>query len=448
MKKKNSNIKSKKIGNLLVITGIILLAAVKAAGGWRFRPSEDKYAKYIEAATQYMQDEYYVEAIEEFNKADAVNPSCDVKLSTAECYLLLGDMINFKQTADKAESMYGYSERLYIDMVYYYEAMNDKTGELELLIQAVNDCPDNEYLTQCYDGLKGDYNEAGATFDEVYARKDGYDVVCNGDSAGVISGDVTVTVKTPYEAIYDIAAKEDIKISALKDGKLRYFDQKDYMRKTPEGDYKYIGLYRDGYALIEDNDGWAYIDEEGCISGSHYKAATAFEDGIAAVKDEGGWKLIDNEFKMIDGKIYTDIVRDDGQCMVFAGRIFAKTDSGYEMLDTAGNIIASGFNEVRPFMEDDGYAAVKDADGWKVMDTGGKIIEEVECEELLASGNNMMPYRAGDVWGYIGVGDGVYVEPKFEAALRVNANGYAAVKENGQWKYIHFTRFRLEEESL
>lgn len=431
----------KKLGSLIVITSIIAFASIKAARAWEYHPGENKYIAHIDAAKEYMNEEYYVEAIDEFRKAQELKSTSDSKISIAECYLLLGDMNSFKTEADEALQQYGYSERLYMDYVYYYDYQKETAEEIKLLEEAVLEYPESEYLRLCYDSVKGDYTEEGNTYDMVYALADGYDIVVDGEETKVITGEEKSVSKACFDAVFDISKGEEIRISALKDGQVNYYDKEGYRRKTPEGDYDFLGNYYDGYALSHNADGWFYIDEKGEAASKYYEAATSYSDGIAAVKENGSWMIIGRNFKPVSGEKYEDIVKDEANNFVFAGRIFAKDKTGYLMLDTEGNVISSGYTEVKPFMEEDGYAAVFDNEGWKVIDASGNCIEKVSCDELRASGNGLMPYRVGELWGYIGVSDGIYVEPVFEDALRVNDKGYAAVKINGQWTYIHFTKF-------
>ena len=441
-KDKEKSLHKEKLINLLLVCCLVLFSIVKAAGVWKYHPGENKFVKHMEAGAEYVAEEYYVEAIEEFDKADAINPCNETKLSIAECYLMLGDMVNFKQAADEAEKLYGMNERLCTDLVYYYSLMNDKPGMIALLDAAVDEYPDNEYLCECYDLIKGDYTEVGNAYDEAYALQGGYDVVLFEGEYKIISDEMMEFGNICFEGVLDILPGEEMRVSALKDGRIRYYDSQGYMRHTPGNKYKYLGTYRDGYALMQNSKGWAYIDDNEWVVSEMYDEATAFTDGIAAVKKNGKWKLIDTEFNEITNSSYDDVIRDENHCIVFAGRIFVSEKNQYTMLDTKGDKVASGYKEVNPFMEEDGYAAVRDASGWKVIDRNGECIEKIKCDELLASGNNMMPYRIGDKWGYIGVCDGVYVHPEFDQALRVNPKGYAAVRQGSQWKYIYFTRFQ------
>lgn len=431
----------RKLGGLLLIIAIVAISTIKALGAWKYRPGENKYLVHIEAGREYMADEYYVEAIEEFRKADSIRPSCDAQTSIAECYLLLDDMNNFKLEADKVEQTYGTSERLYMDMVYYYDCMCDISGEIHILEEALKEFPDNEYFISWYDEIKGDFSVDGCTYDNVYALSNGYDIAIAGECIKLISGEANVIGNTYFEKIYDVYDGEELRISAYKDGQINYYDKNGYKRKPPEGIYEVLGTYRDGYALAKTASGWVYIDENGETTSEMYKEATAFEDGVAAVKTDEGWSLVGTDLVAVTDKKYEDIIRDSVNKVVFSGRIFVKNNDGYSMLDTNGNEISSGYMEVNPFIEEGGYAAVRDSEGWKVIDVDGNCIETVSCDELRASGHGLMSYRIGDFWGYIGVGDGVYVEPIFEDALRVNSEGYAAVKMNGQWTYIHFTKF-------
>ena len=113
------------------------------------------------------------------------------------------------------------------------------------------------------------------------------------------------------------------------------------------------------------------------------------------------------------------------------------------MLDTKGEEIASGYTEVKPFLEEGGYAAVYDGKKWMALDVDGNAYEVLECDEMNASGKGLIAYRVGEEWGYTSVDDGVYVE--FVAASRVNEKGIAAVWSNNEWIYIQLSIFRNSE---
>lgn len=440
MKEKNGLMGSKLI-NLLIVFLIGAFVVMKGVGMWSYKEEDDGYTKHMTFGKEYMEQGYYVDAGKEFERADELRPSENTKLYRAECYLLLGDMNMFRQLAEEVQNTYGSSERLYMDFIYYYEALNDRTSEINMLITAVNEYPDSEYLRNWYDAIKGEYRTVGEAYEDIRAIPNDYEITRNEGLYSVVQANERSCFGDSFDEIYDVYDGDELMIAALKDGCIKYYDSNGYMRVTPEGQYSYLGLFRDGYALAKCDTGWVYIDKETTEISVSYDEATAFKENIAAIKKDGKWQLVNNEFEAITASEYDDIVCNEFKECVFEGRIFVEENGLYSMLDTNGKEIASGYDAVKPFAEENGYAAVHDGDGWKIIDADGNVVECVECDELEASGNKMAAYRIGDKWGYIGIGDGVYVEPSFDSALRVNSKGYAAVKIGEEYRYIQFLRF-------
>lgn len=435
-------------GRVMCLIGVIALSTVagtKAMTVWGAKPIDNRYAVYMTNANKYLSDEFYVEAIEEFKKADEVDPSLDVKLSIAECYIMLGDMTGFKNQAEAIEQKYGNSERLCLCYVYYYNEMNDLDNLMKTLKDGVKEFPDSEQLNEYYDIMKGDYTQIGNNCAAIETLQNGYDIVLKNDSYSVLYSDTNQFGNLEFDAVFDVYEGEELMVSGYKDGRIRYYDKNGYIRKTPKGNYSYLSLYRDGYALMACEEGFGYIDENEEIVGEMYEEATVFSNGIAGVKKDGKWMLVDKEFNAISEEKYDELKLDGCRNCVFAGRVFARKGDCYVMLDTKGEKIASGYTEVKPFLEEGGYAAVYDGKKWMALDVDGNAYEVLECDEMNASGKGLMAYRVGEAWGYTSVDDGVYVEPQFVAASRINEKGIAAVWSNNEWIYIQLSIFRANE---
>lgn len=440
MNEKKKLVKGKLI-NLLAVLTVAVIGMMKAINIWAYEKEDDGYREHLNKGIEYAEKGYYVDACNEFEKAASIRPNEDVSLMEAECYLMINDLVTFKQKADYVEKTYGNSERLYTDMMFYYELLDDRAGEIKLLIDAVDKYPDSEYLRECYDAVKGEYRVEGNNYEAVFSLYGDCELVEQDGRYAVCEDIVSGRLGNSFDEIYDVNLDGEIMVSGLVDGRISYYDKKGYVRVTPEGEYTYLGLARDGYALAKCDKGYFYIDEATGKTSDEYEDATSFYNNIAAVKKDGKWQIINSGFETISDCYYDDIVCNQFKSFVFSDRIFAKRDGEYVMLDIGCNEISKGYEEVRPFYENEGYAAVRDRKGWKLIDINGKVIECVECDELCASGKGIAAYRKGDKWGYIGVGDGVYVEPSFDGAQRVDSQGYAAVKADDKWKYIHFLRF-------
>ena len=137
---------------------------------------------------------------------------------------------------------------------------------------------------------------------------------------------------------------------------------------------------------------------------------------------------------------------DEFKCCSKAGVAFAQKSGSYVLVGIDGEMdMDEDYSQAKGFSSKKDYAAVKTADGWKLIDVKGNTVEAVDCDELCSSSNGIAPFKKGDSWGYIGVDDGVYVEATFDGVTPVNKNGYGAIKTDQQWRFIGFSRFQVNQ---
>ena len=461
---KNSNKNTNKVNNNLMISKVvtavaavlvIVISCVQLYVKWNSKTKAEYYMEHVNAGKEYMENECYVEAMHEFRSAELIRNDENVQVAIAECYLGLKDYATFKTSAEQVQSVYGTNDRLYEDLAHYYSFMNDSYSQINTLHQGVLEYPDSQSLRVKYDAVKGEYTQAGFNVDQIISVGENYMVVVMDNEVRVITGALAKVGDVGYDRVYDLSEDKciaavwkdtDMLFSAMVDGKLSYYDSRGYKRKSPEEDYTYLGAPRDGFALVQSEDGWGYINCKFDHIGEWFDDATSFGGGMAAVKKDGKWAFVDSRFNYVTEFVYDDVIVDEFKCCSNSGVAFAKRDGGYAMINVEGEIEREElYISAKPFASAEDYAAVKTADGWKLIDIKGEAIEEVECDELCSSANGTAAICNDGKWGYIGVDDGVYVEAALEGATGVNKNGYAVIKKNNQWMIIHFSRFQVDQ---
>ena len=454
-KASKNNIKFNKVATVVAVVLIVVISCVKLYTMWNSKTKEEYYKEHVVAGKEYMEEGCYVEAIHKFREAEMIKGDENVQVAIAECYLGLGDYGTFLTNAQQIQGIYGTNEKLYEDIAHYYDYMNDSYNEINTLKQGVVEHPECETLKVKYDKVKGDYTQVGYNVDEVKSVGEQYMVVAACGKEKVINATLSNVGGIEYDRVYDIAENDCISsvwkdtnmlYSAMVDGKTSYFDSMGYKRKSPDKEYAFLGVPRDGFALVQSNEGWGYIDTDFEEVGQWFDDATAFGGGMAAVKKNGKWAFIDSNFNYITEFEYDEVVTDDFKCCSGAGIAFAKKNDSYVMVDIKGEMeMKEAYSQAEPFYSKTDYAAVKAEDGWRLIDINGETVEKVECEQLYSSSNGIAVYRNKDEWGYIGVNGGVYVETAFEGATKVNKYGYAAIRKDEQWMFIHFSRFQVEQ---
>ena len=440
----------------MIVLGVLVAAVV---GGfvlyyrWNAKTASDYYGEYVESGKACMEEGIYRDAIAWFEKAEEIHADENVQVAIAECYLNLGDETSFKMKADMVRTSYGVNERLYQDLAYYYRQMQDTPDEIEILAEGVEAYPEDSGLRRSYDAVKGEYTDVGMPIEQVQNMINGYAIVQTENGWQVWNRSLSRLGQTNYEEIYDLSTDSCIKTgwadatllySAKQDGVAAYYDQSGYRRRSPEKQYRYLGTFRDGYALVQSDQGWGYIDMDFNECSAWYEDATSFADGMAAVKQDGTWIFINTELLPMQDTTYTDVVVDAFHRCSVGGAAFARRDGRYVMVTKDGEQ-EGDYEQAKPFLENGGYAACYSDGTWKLVDRKGTTVPVGDCEDLASTSGGIAVYRRGDGYGYVSAEDGVYTEPVFEEAGSVNEKGYAPVKKEDTWSFIHFERFNVND---
>ncbi len=454
-KAKRNNIQFNKIMTVVAVILVTLISSCVLYFRWNSKTKADYYQEYIESGKEYMENGYYVEAIYQFKEAELIRSDENVQVAMAECYLGLNDYTTFKTNAEQIQKVYGTNEKLYQDLAYYYRYMNDSYSEIHTLMEGKEAFPECEELSAKYNQVKGSYTQAGLSVDQVPSVGDSYMIVKVEDKEQLVSSTLSEVGDMNYDRVFDIstdsciAAKwkdTEMLYSAMVNGRIDYYDSKGYKRSSPEKSYMYLGAPRDGYALIQTDEGWSYIDQGFNELGIWFEDATAFSGGIAAVKKDGKWAFINTNFEKITDHVYEEVVYDEFKCCSNGGVAFAKKKGSYVLIDAGGEQEGGkGYSLVKPFASGEDFAAVKQDGKWQLIDTKGNVIQVIECDELCSSMNGIAAVKQDGKWGYIGVCDGEYVEAMYQGVSDVNMDGYGAVMLDDKWTFIHFTRFEYNQ---
>ena len=167
----------------------------------------------------------------------------------------------------------------------------------------------------------------------------------------------------------------------------------------PEEIFDWIGDFSEGYAVVELNNKFNFIDTQGKLFSPNqwFDGFGNFSDGYAPVKLNNKWNLIDTQGKLVSPNQWFD-----GVYAFYNGYARLKLNNKWNFIDTQGKLFSPNqwFDGAGDFS--DGYAPVKLNGKWNLIDTQGKLV----------SPNQWFDY----------VGD--------------FSDGYAPVKLNGKWYKI------------
>lgn len=406
---------------------------------------------YVEAGNSYLDKGYYVEAVESYKKAENEKENEDVEEIISYCYYMLEDDENCMKWADKAYENGKKTEYIYQAKAEYEEKMGNKKEACKLINEAKGEGIESENLDAMYKRIKSAYIDMYTSYKNVSEFNCENAMVWEEENSYVVNLEGKKTLSSDVSGIYDVSeddcnkeiwnGEEKIYSGIDKNGARKYYDKNGYMRVSPEGNYGYVGSPRDGKILVKKGETWGYLDKDFSEIVVDYEDATSFTNGVAAVKKDGRWTIVDTDLAQIGSATYEDILIDEYKRCSVASVIFVKTGDTYSLVSTDGKEILTGIEQAKPFLSEDGYAAVKISGTWKLIDKTGAIIYEGDSSEINSTNCNIFGYKSGDAWGYKFLDGSICIDPIFQEVKAFNEKGYAFVKENDAWSLIELEVF-------
>ena len=202
----------------------------------------------------------------------------------------------------------------------------------------------------------------------------------------------------------------------------------------PEEIFDRIGDFSNGYARVELNNKWNFIDTQGKLFSPNqwFDGAGTFSDGYATVKLNYKYNLIDTQGKLVSPNQWFDGVYNfsDGYAMI-------KLNGKWNLIDTQGKLVSPNqwFDDISKFFN--GYATVKLNNKWNLIDTQGKLVSPNQWFD--AVGNFYDGYariKLNNKWNLIDTQGKLVFPNQWFDGVSDFYDGYAPVKLNGKWYKI------------
>ena len=138
----------------------------------------------------------------------------------------------------------------------------------------------------------------------------------------------------------------------------------------PEDVFDYIGDFSEGFAKVNLNDKWNFINQEGkLVSNQWFEGAGNFSEGFGAVALNDKWNFINQEGKLVSNQWFYMVCR-------FSREGFAKVnlkDKGWNFINQKGKLLSNQwFEGVYPFRE--GFARVVSNKKWNFINHELKLL--------------------------------------------------------------------------
>jgi hypothetical protein len=190
--------------------------------------------------------------------------------------------------------------------------------------------------------------------------------------------------------------------------------------------------YNSGVGLIKNLDEWYYVNRNGSIINNtgNYIARYNFSEGFARVEQNNLWGFINTKGEIVIQPKFT-AVRD------FKNDIAAvRLEDKWGYIDKSGNYFVNPkFYGAKDF--NDGGAMVKDKTGWVYLNaTKSTFPSNREYEIRKEFSNEMAAVLKDKLWGYINANGDMLIQAQFDDADKF-IDGFAPVKIDKFWGYIN-----------
>lgn len=422
---------------ILMVMGAMLMISWSNISNAKTEETE-KYNTLMQQAEAFESKKIYIDAVSKYEAALKLKPEYSLAQHVAELYKSLGNVKGYIKAVETAITCDPKNPEPYFQLIERYEKDGDieklyhfvkrtesaladsdritpeQTQEIESLLKTllsritVNSFPYDEFY-----GFH-QYNGSGAIYCKV--RKDDKHAILNGN-LGKVTDCIFLEVGYPNDSLTPI----------LWNDERYYMDGSGYRKIVTNAPATAIGTFGAGFAPVQIDGKYGYIDTKMKDYHFEYEYAGTFEKGIAAVKQNGKWFAINTQFAQV-GPTFDEILVDAyGFCSTY-GVYFGRSGSSWGMYNTSGAKIADGFEEVRQFASTQ-PAAVKQDGKWGFLSLSGEMVLAPQFEEADSFSIGYAPVKQGELWGYINPEGKMIVDPQFKHLRPFNAEG-CAVGEN------------------
>lgn len=469
-----------------------------------------KYQVLMEQAKRYEDKKIYVDAVKKYKQALELQPDYTLAMKVAELYKSLGSEKNYVNALNNAIQYDSTNPEPYLLIARTQKLNNEKNKLFQILKKAERGLTDESRVTDeqrkemdsMMKELLSEFRVYSFRFDEFYGfhrlngKGSSYAKVRNAESFGLIGADCNAVRACKYEDINLPSAS----VYPIKEKGEYYYTDKDGYRKIVTNEpASAIGVFDYGYAPVQINGKYGYIDKNMMEYHFEYEYAGAFENGIAPVKKDGKWMMINTQFAPISEARYDEILMDCYGLAAPYGVFFAKNGASWSMYNAAGALLAEGFEEVEQFASKQ-PAAVKKDGKWGFVNLSGKMViepqylgahsfafdrapvlvdnpnppekqpEKTDKKDSKDNKNKKTadskktekdkkdtkqdaapeeeePQEPAQIWGVINRQQEMLIEPQFWDMQSFNEQGYAYAVIDGEKHFIAVTEYKEDKES-
>lgn len=398
-----------------------------------------EYESYLELAREYKEQEIIVDALENYNLALDIEPTLEIYIEVIRMYIDQQETRTALSLAEDVVDLYPKDIESYEILFELYYLKNDYTGCFEILETVGKRGLSSEYIDEMITCIEYDYYFNGSYVD-VGVFSAGYCAVFNGSTWGYVNtiGNTTVNNQFLVAGYYsnNLAAVVD------SDNETYYIDESGNKKKviTYLDNVAELGFYISNVYSYSDGNKWYFYNEDEELLLGGYEDVTALANGYGAYLENDKWTIIDDLGNVFINESFDDIATDEKLIIYRNERFFVCNDYIYSMLDNEGNVISSGYEDVKIF-NDTTYAAVMIDGQWGFIDNTGEVVIEAEYEDARSFANGLAAVKYAGKWGFIDLEGNLVIDTQFDDAKDFTSSGTVFVLDNDEWTLLRLYKY-------
>ncbi len=204
-------------------------------------------------------------------------------------------------------------------------------------------------------------------------------------------------------------------------------------------EYENITEYTNGYAMVNKNNLWGYIDKDGkqVVPVNYTVAQAPDENGIAIVAKNAIWGYVHMEGKSMGSLRFDEVTPfSNGLAAVCKNKKWGYVNNKGDL------VINTLYDAAKPYSGE--VAAVKKDGKYGFIDKAGKSVGARRYDDMAEGySNGYAAVCIGGKWGYVDTVGREVIDFKFDYAGPFSEYGTAAVMQNGESFYINTYGNRL-----
>ena len=201
--------------------------------------------------------------------------------------------------------------------------------------------------------------------------------------------------------------------------------------KKPETVFDYVDNFSDGFAKVELNNKYNFINREGrLLSNQWFDDAYSFRYGFAGIKLNDKWNFINREYRLLSNQWFDDVVGDvsDGFAKVYLNH-------KYNFINREGRLLSNQwFDAAGDFSE--GFAKVYLNHKWNFINIEGQFLSNQWFDWVYGFSEGFAIVNLNDKYNFINR-EGQLLSNQWFDWVYDFSEGFAIVKLNNKWNFIN-----------